>query len=131
MLQGGLHSDAGLHTDVLNLAHEIIWVKSLFVLLHMLKNSRQGAFCARVIVNVIVLHKIFGPFVDCVISQVHEQLFDVLFGWFFVFSGCEAGKTLLENEYAHWVRPVKKRVNAQVKLETVNKVGLGHVALCH
>ena len=120
MLKGRLHGDHCLYADVLYLVQHDVSAKSWLLLLDVVKDGREGAFRASVVVNVVVLHEVARRFVDCIIGQVHEKVVKVILLWPYIGLCGKPGETLLEHEHSQRVHAEDEHVDSQVELQIID-----------
>lgn len=127
MLQIRLDADYRHGDDVLDLLPKLVNVCVLLVLTDVLKHSRQRPFvpCAVLVLVFIELEGI-ALLLNRVVSQVHEQVVDVLrvVARGLVGLGREPGETFLVHKDSQRVHSIDQGVDSEVKLEPVNQVGV-------
>ena len=92
------------------------------VVIHKLSQHRQVRPLTTLIISffVLILHKEFGLLVDCVVSQVHLEVIQVLRIRILVFDCCKACKAIFVYIHAEWGNSVDQNVNPQVELVAIN-----------
>ena len=92
------------------------------MVIHKLPQHVQVRPLATLIISflVLILHKEFGLLVDCVVSQVHLEVIQVLRIWILVFDSCKARKAIFVYIHAQWSDATNQNVNPQIELETIN-----------
>jgi len=129
MGKGRLCGEHCFDSNLLDLVHHCNAAKTGFVLFYVLKDVRERPFVAAVIFFGLVLHEIARSLVDCVVSQMHEQVVQIALARPSVGLSREPGQSLFEQVHAQWLNAKDEHVDSQVELQVVNQVRLGHVPL--
>lgn len=85
----------------------------------------------RIIIWVLILHKVIGIFVDSIISQVHAHVLDVVLIYLFIGLCGQSGQTISIEEYPEGVHTKNEHIYPKIELQTLDEKGLIKVLLHH
>ena len=67
-----------------------------------------------------VTNKLFASFLNCIISQMHEYIFAVSLGWFFVLLGGKSSQSFFIHKYTKRIARCYSYIHSQIKFEPIN-----------
>ena len=84
-----------------------------------------------VIILVLIEDEIIWVLIDSIVSQVHEQIVNVIICRRYVFFSRESSKSFLVDEDSKWIDSIDETVNSQIEFKTVYQIRFSDVSLSY
>ena len=84
-----------------------------------------------VIILVLIEDEIIWILIDSIVSQVHEQIVNVVICRRYVFFSRESSESFLVDEDSKWIDSIDETVNSQIEFKTVYQIRFSDVSLSY
>lgn len=130
-----LACNEGLDDNIFDVVPNLLRILILAIpsmAIYIVKNCPKTPFVAHIIlVWILIEYEVVAVLVDCIVSQMHAQISQVAPEGRLVNLGCEPRQPLMIDVGPQRVNPGHQHVDAEVKFELIDKVGLVKVPLRH